>query len=108
MVRLDEVPLATWLRARVDESAVQERIRRQLAPLAGEDVLVQTLVAWLGASMDVKTTAEELFVHPNSVRYRLKRCEQLLGQSLSSPATIADLFLALEDRLRVTRTPATP
>ena len=108
VVRLDEVPLATWLRARVDESAVQERIRRQLAPLAGEDVLVQTLVAWLGASMDVKTTAEELFVHPNSVRYRLKRCEQLLGQSLASPATIADLFLALEDRLRVTRTPATP
>lgn len=99
VVRLDEVSLATWLRARVAGPVVGERTRRELAALGEHEQLVDTLVTWLRTDMDVKATAAELFVHPNSIRYRLQRCEQLLGKSLRSPATITNLFLALEDRV---------
>lgn len=99
MVRLDEVSLATWLRARAAGPVVEERTRRELTPLGEHEQLVDTLVTWLRTDMDVKATAAELFVHPNSIRYRLQRCEQLLGKSLRSAATIANLYLALEDRV---------
>jgi len=45
--------------------------------------------------MDVKAAADAMHVHPNTLRYRLSRVEQLLGRSLRSPATIAELSLAL-------------
>jgi PucR family transcriptional regulator, purine catabolism regulatory protein len=34
-------------------------------------------------------------VHPNTLRYRLARAEELLGGSLRQPATIASLHIAL-------------
>ncbi|MEU6508375.1 helix-turn-helix domain-containing protein [Streptomyces sp. NPDC046942] len=39
--------------------------------------------------------ADRLFVHPNTVRYRLRRIEELTGRSLSDPSTLADLGAAL-------------
>ncbi|MER6259283.1 helix-turn-helix domain-containing protein, partial [Streptomyces sp900105245] len=39
--------------------------------------------------------AEGLFVHPNTVRYRLRRIEELTGRSLTDPLTVADLGAAL-------------
>ncbi|CAM5258019.1 hypothetical protein SCANM63S_04400 [Streptomyces canarius] len=39
--------------------------------------------------------AGRLFVHPNTVRNRLRRIEQLTGRSLSDPAVLADLGAAL-------------
>ncbi len=32
---------------------------------------------------------EGLFVHPNTVRYRLRRVEELRGRSLTDPMTVA-------------------
>jgi DNA-binding PucR family transcriptional regulator len=34
-------------------------------------------------------------LHPNSLRYRLARIEELIGRSLRLPSTIADLHIAL-------------
>ncbi|MER6427529.1 helix-turn-helix domain-containing protein [Streptomyces sp900105245] len=39
--------------------------------------------------------AERLFVHPNTVRYRLRRIEELTGRPLTDPLTVADLGAAL-------------
>ena len=39
--------------------------------------------------------ARALRIHPNSLRYRLGRIEELTGRSLREPATIATLHLAL-------------
>jgi DNA-binding PucR family transcriptional regulator len=45
----------------------------------------------------VSRAADALRVHPNSMRYRLAKIEQLLGCSLSVPETIARVYLALLD-----------
>jgi DNA-binding PucR family transcriptional regulator len=46
----------------------------------------------------VTRAASRLRIHPNSLRYRLNRIEEALGLSLTSPRTIALLYMALHDR----------
>ena len=45
---------------------------------AGADLL-ETLVAYLDNSGSVEATARALFVHPNTVRYRLRRIAEVSG-----------------------------
>jgi DNA-binding PucR family transcriptional regulator len=40
-------------------------------------------------------TAERLYVHPNTVRYRLRRIQTLTERSLENPADVAVLRTAL-------------
>lgn len=47
--------------------------------------LAETLDAWLDANGDVRTAAATLFIHPNTLRYRLRRLEQVSGLDLSDP-----------------------
>ena len=73
--------------------------RRYLAPLAasgsGED-LIATLRAYLACGMYVESTATRLFVHQNTVRYRLARFEELTGTSLRETEVLIELWWALE------------
>ena len=39
--------------------------------------------------------AKALNLHPNSLRYRLTKIEEILGASLRKPATISNLYLAI-------------
>jgi purine catabolism regulator len=57
--------------------------------------LVRTLRAYLDANGSVAGVAEQLIVHPNTVRYRLAQIERLTGQSLASTASRVQLWLAL-------------
>ena len=49
---------------------------------AGDDIL-DTIETWLSVGMRVDPAAERLFVHPNTVRYRLRRYEELTGTDLA-------------------------
>jgi DNA-binding PucR family transcriptional regulator len=50
-----------------------------------DGALVPTLRAYLDCFGDVAAAGEWLHVHPNTVRYRVRRIEQLLGTSLADP-----------------------
>ncbi|MFD7072740.1 PucR family transcriptional regulator [Nocardioides sp. NPDC057577] len=45
--------------------------------------LAETLHAWLDANGDVRAAAAALFIHPNTLRYRLRRLEQVSGLDLA-------------------------
>lgn len=61
--------------------------------------IVETLRAYLANGMNVGRTAERMFVHPNTVRYRIGRFEELTGvSSRSSPKTVFELLWVLEHR----------
>lgn len=71
-----------------------------LAPVEREDRerghnLVATLRAYYDSGMRVDKTADALFLHRNSVRYRLDRIRILLGFDIDRPAAIAALVVAL-------------
>ncbi|MBU2694330.1 helix-turn-helix domain-containing protein [Pimelobacter sp. 30-1] len=57
--------------------------------------LIGTLTAFLDHGGRWQETADELHVHINTLRHRLKRVEELTGRSLASTADRVDLFLAL-------------
>jgi sugar diacid utilization regulator len=72
-------------------------------------LLLDTFGAWLDSGGSAEQTARELFVHPNTVRYRLRRLEERTGRSLSDPRWVAELSLAYEiDRRLTASRPAGP
>jgi acylphosphatase len=65
-------------------------------PVAERDVLLCTLHAWFAEHGSARDAAERLFVHPNTVRYRMRRVQELTGRDLGDPRGIAELYLAVE------------
>ncbi|MCL6454155.1 MAG: PucR family transcriptional regulator ligand-binding domain-containing protein [Alicyclobacillus sp.] len=57
--------------------------------------LLRTLDAYLRCGGNTRQVAEELFVHRNSVHYRLERIQDIIGKSLSDPETAFRLNLCL-------------
>lgn len=64
------------------------------------ELMLDTLAAWLDAGGSTSRAAEALFLHPNTVRQRLRRLEELTGRSMTDPRQVAELCLALEVRRR--------
>jgi hypothetical protein len=63
-----------------DEEAVRSLIEGVYQPLAsGGLTLLDTLTAYLEQGSSLEATARLLFVHPNTVRYRLRRVTELTG-----------------------------
>lgn len=74
-----------------------------VAPLEREDSqrgnnLVATLLAYYACGARVDKTADTLFLHRNSVRYRLDRIRSLIGLDIDQPSVIAALTIALDGR----------
>ena len=72
----------------------------RLAPLralpAGErDRLTETLAAWLDHQRHTPRIAEALHVHPQTVRYRVAKLRELLGDAMDDPDGRFELQLAL-------------
>jgi hypothetical protein len=73
--------------------------RRYVQPLAAANSageLIATLRAYLACGMHVERTATQLFVHQNTVRYRIARFEELTGASLADTEVLLEVWWALE------------
>ncbi|WP_037138646.1 PucR family transcriptional regulator [Rhodococcoides fascians] len=94
-VVFDHLPMSSWMVHRDDSPVPREKAEHEVARLRSNPAVYDTVVAYFASGLDVSSCAEKLFVHPNSVRYRLGRAEEILQVSLQNPATITDLYLAL-------------
>lgn len=63
-------------------------------PKKDYDLLLQTLSVYLESHCQLSETAKRLFIHRNTVIYRLEKCEELLGRSLKDPEQTLSLRLA--------------
>jgi hypothetical protein len=70
-----------------------ERIYRPLRAHSAD--LVTTLWSYLDNGRSLEATARELFVHPNTVRYRLKRVSDVIGWDATGPREALILQTAL-------------
>jgi PucR family transcriptional regulator, purine catabolism regulatory protein len=59
-----------------------------------KDSLLQTLSVYLETHCQISETAKRLFIHRNTVVYRIDKCEELLGKSLKDPETTLQLRIA--------------
>ena len=76
---------------------------RLLGPLLAYDdrhraELLPTLREFLACSGSWNTCAAKMYVHVNTVRYRIRRIEELTGRDLSCLDDQVDFFLALRIR----------
>lgn len=58
--------------------------------------LRDTLKVYLAFQSEISRTAKHLFIHRNTVKYRIERCEEILGFSLNDPENTLAVRLALE------------
>lgn len=73
----------------------------RLRPLWLRPELVETVHVYLREGMSARATARALFLHPNTVQYRLRTIQRLLGRPLTDAVALADVILALRgDALR--------
>jgi hypothetical protein len=85
---------------RADETALADLRAQALAPLAdlGEgprEKLTETLRSWLLHHGRREAIAAELFVHPQTVRYRMGQLRELYGDRLEDPRAVLELTIAL-------------
>ncbi|MET0197780.1 PucR family transcriptional regulator [Rhodococcus sp. RS1C4] len=73
----------------------RSRLRSVIAPLDGFPELMHTLKTFVGSEANRRASAKLLYVHPNTVDYRLKRIEQLTGVDPLSSAGLMSLHAAL-------------
>lgn len=83
-----------------DPDALRDLRAEALSPLRGlrpstADKLVETLRSWLLHQGRRDEVAAELFVHPQTVRYRLGQLREAYGDRLDDPATVLALTVAL-------------
>ncbi|ULR56335.1 helix-turn-helix domain-containing protein [Streptomyces deccanensis] len=106
VARFDDDPLAMVVAAAPAEAAhLVDVVLRPVVdlPVVERARLLRTLEHWFAAAGSATAAARSLFVHPNTVRYRLRRVEELTARSLSDPQAVAHIATAL----LAIRTPAT-
>jgi len=83
--------------AMADRDALVRMVRREVGPLCGPDKNLdpvrETVLTFLTNRMNVEATAEKLYVHGNTVRYRLAKAEELLGCQLAGRPRQIELAL---------------
>jgi hypothetical protein len=103
VVTSDEVASHELLLATVPASVLRSFRERLLGPLLAYDdrhraELLPTLREFLACSGSWNACATKMFVHVNTVRYRIRRIEELTGRDLSCLDDQVDFFLALRIR----------
>ncbi len=83
-----------------DREAADDLRRDVLAPLGGlrpntAERLAETLRSWLLHQGQRDAVAADLFVHAQTVRYRMTQLRELYGDRLEDPRTILELTVAL-------------
>ncbi|QLL10452.1 helix-turn-helix domain-containing protein [Mycobacterium vicinigordonae] len=83
-----------------DREAADDLRTRTLAPLAAlspntAERLTETLRSWVLHQGRRDAIAADLFVHPQTVRYRMTQLRELYGDRLSDPRTVLELTITL-------------
>lgn len=100
VVLFDELGLLRFLLAPCDRADQRRFVRSVLGPVLDYDRehhtdLVTTLATYLDEGGSLTRTASSLFVHPKTVRYRLRRVEVLAQRDLAEQRDRFDAQLAI-------------
>lgn len=90
-----------FLQQRIPTTEAQNFISHYLAPLIDYDnthnsQFLETLDCFLNHQQNIAETARALFIHRNTLLYRIEKIESLLGISLKESENVLPLMLALK------------
>jgi DNA-binding PucR family transcriptional regulator len=99
-VEIDQLGLLPAVIA--DSDVGDEILRRIVDPVLAHGktgmALLDTVARYLENDLRLELTAEQLFLHVNTVRYRLRRFEELTGTSLRHVDDLVQVWWALRRR----------
>lgn len=78
-----------------DVTARAQLVSEVYDALTTGDVLLETAQTYLDQGSSIEATARALFVHPNTIRYRLRRVREVTGLSPTDPRESYTLRVAL-------------
>jgi hypothetical protein len=90
--------------------ALSELLVAPVRDQAGGEEVLASVREWLASGMRVDPAAERLFVHPNTVRYRLRRYEEITGAELAETEDAFRVWWVLQRDLALSgsNSPAQP
>ena len=57
--------------------------------------LKQTLQVYMDNQCDITKTAEKIYIHRNTVKYRINKCSNLIGVNIEDPMHSLNIRIAL-------------
>lgn len=84
---LFEGSLSHWQRNKLATHAQQLEIN--------DPTLINTILCWFENNCDIKKTSTKLYIHPNTLRYRLKRVEEICHINLHHYNDMCRLYFSL-------------
>ena len=73
----------------------EEYVKRILGPILYDSELLGNLEIWLNSNRSMKDTADQLHIHKNTLKYRIKKIEQALQVDLHNIKDQSSLYIAL-------------
>lgn len=95
VLRYDDLDLVTQLLVEVPTDRFEAKAAATMRLLDENPNQLEALIAYFANNRDIKAAAESIYLHPNTLRYRLERLEQALGRSLHEPSVTASLYCVL-------------
>ena len=84
--------------ARIQELQQQDKtnyFQQTIAPLKEYPFLLDTLIKYFRNNENQKQTCKELFIHVNTLQYRLKKIEALCGLHMNDMQEKINLYVSL-------------
>lgn len=91
----EDLDLVTLLLAQAPSKRLGQKVDEILEKLRSQPSVYDAVVTYLRNELSVNETAKQLFLHPNTIRYRLGKAEELLGRSIRDPSMLVDIQIAL-------------
>lgn len=68
-------------------------VKRTIAPIINDEVLFETLKIWIENNMSNQKASEQLYIHKNTLQYRLKKIEELTELKLNQLHDLVLLYV---------------
>ncbi len=85
-----------------DDEDLKQFIDQTIGPILGHDrekkneVLIKTIQQYIACNFNSRKTADSLFIHINTLKYRLQKIQNIAGIDLNDPETRLNFQLALK------------
>ncbi|MCG7337963.1 PucR family transcriptional regulator ligand-binding domain-containing protein [Staphylococcus sp. ACRSN] len=84
----------------IPKEKLQPFVTHTLGPLSHPTVkkdaeLKQTLQVYMDNQCDITKTAEKIYIHRNTVKYRINKCSHMLGRNIEDPLHSLNIRIAL-------------
>lgn len=84
----------------IPKEKLQPFVKHTLGPLSHpstkkDSELKQTLQVYMDSQCDITKTAEKIYIHRNTVKYRINKCSNMIGTNIEDPIHSLNIRIAL-------------